>query len=283
MHLSNSILHAIEENNFDEITAPIFVKGYLRAYARIVSLNEDDMIQQYLEIYSNEDPPITSTSNMVPELSVSDTSMKWTTYLVIIIIGALLAAWWWNQELVQREPISLDTQNSTQQSSSNTEALIPAQIEAESDNTIAPLEAVAAADTDAAAVPLEPENSAISSSVVTTTVEAEKTVAKPVEPARQIETIILPSGIITRVAPGGSDQLQIIVNADTWADIEDSSGYRLAYDLLRADQTILLTGDAPFIVFFGNGHGVELLLNDKAFNVAPYIRDDNTARLKIGS
>jgi cytoskeleton protein RodZ len=40
MHLSLAILESIEENNFDDITAPIFVKGYLRAYARLVSLNE---------------------------------------------------------------------------------------------------------------------------------------------------------------------------------------------------------------------------------------------------
>ena len=30
MHLSVGILEAIEDNNFDDITAPIFVKGYLR-------------------------------------------------------------------------------------------------------------------------------------------------------------------------------------------------------------------------------------------------------------
>ena len=66
MHLSISILEAIEENDFDEITAPIFVKGYLRAYARIVSLDEDEMINLYSDYYSEEDPPITSTSNMAP-------------------------------------------------------------------------------------------------------------------------------------------------------------------------------------------------------------------------
>ena len=54
MHLSVSILESIEENNFEEITAPIFVKGYLRAYARIVSLGEDEMIQQYIEEQEGE-------------------------------------------------------------------------------------------------------------------------------------------------------------------------------------------------------------------------------------
>ncbi|MDH3388243.1 MAG: helix-turn-helix domain-containing protein, partial [Gammaproteobacteria bacterium] len=82
MHLSPAILEAIEENNFEEITAPIFVKGYLRAYARIVALDEDEMIQQYIDFYSEEDPPISSTSNMAPELSANDVRIKWTTYLV---------------------------------------------------------------------------------------------------------------------------------------------------------------------------------------------------------
>ncbi len=62
MHLSVAILESIEENNFEDITAPIFVKGYLRAYARIVSLDEEEMIRQYLDFYSDEDPPINSTS-----------------------------------------------------------------------------------------------------------------------------------------------------------------------------------------------------------------------------
>jgi len=43
-----------------------------------------------------------------------------------------------------------------------------------------------------------------------------------------------------------------------------------------------LMGEAPFSVFLGNGHGVEIMFNGKAIDVAPRIRDDNTASLKIG-
>ena len=96
MHLSVGIVKSIEENNFDDITAPIFVKGYLRAYARIVSLDENDMIDQYIDFYSEEDPPISSISNMASELSVTDPRIKWTTVIVVLTIGVSLSAWWWN-------------------------------------------------------------------------------------------------------------------------------------------------------------------------------------------
>ena len=53
MHLSTAILTSLEENNFEEITAPIFVKGYLRAYARLVKVDEEEIIQQYVSSYLN--------------------------------------------------------------------------------------------------------------------------------------------------------------------------------------------------------------------------------------
>jgi len=76
--------------------------------------------------------------------------------------------------------------------------------------------------------------------------------------------------------------MQIIVNADTWADVKDSNNYQLVYDLLRANSSLELSGQAPFTVFLGNGRGVEILFNGEEVGFAARIRDDNTARLKVG-
>ena len=84
------------------------------------------------------------------------------------------------------------------------------------------------------------------------------------------------------MAPGGSDKLNIIVHADTWADIKDASAYQLVYDLLRAGQSMELTGQAPFTLFLGNGHGVEVSFNDQEISLTSVIQDDNTARLNVG-
>ena len=83
------------------------------------------------------------------------------------------------------------------------------------------------------------------------------------------------------LAPVGSDKLKLIVHADTWADIKDANDFVLVYDLLRAEETIELTGQAPFFVFLGNGHGVEITFNGEEIDVASRVRDDNTARLNI--
>ena len=349
MHLSTRILKAIEKNEFEEITAPIFVKGYLRAYARIVALDEDEMIDQYVDFYSKEDPPITSTSNTTSELSATDPRMKWTTYLVVLVIGVLLAAWWWNQQLSDEEPISLDSQSSnleqsaaveTESVSSEIEAVSETQGEQEQTTVVsatpaiadpepepepepeveAEVEVVAVAEPEPVDVPvkeveaqavntdveeIEPEPVMSEQEMTASTVETEQNPVGQevgqIEPdtaeaetseidtsevaaatSGSLETSLGTRQEPSRIAPIGSDKLEVIVHADTWADIKDSNSYQLVYDLLRADNSVELTGEAPFTVFLGNGHGVEIIFNGDNITVAPRIRDDNTARLKIG-
>ena len=325
MHLSAAILKAIENNEFEEITAPIFVKGYLRAYARIVSLDEDDMIDQYINFYSKEDPPITSTSNTTSELSTADPRMKWTTYIVVLVIAVSLVAWWWNQQQSDEEPISLDSQSSSleQPAVAGTEG-VNNEIEAASEELIEADETGTAGTAQATSEPAvevetvaasEPEPTTVSDEEVaveqtSATVEPEpsaptdEVVASEVDEGEVIESEVVQSESATgevvaaengsletalgtrkepsRIAPSGSDKLEIVVHADTWADITDANSYQLVYDLLRADKSVELTGQAPFTVFLGNGHGVEIIYNGDDIAVAPRIRDDNTARLKIG-
>jgi len=85
------------------------------------------------------------------------------------------------------------------------------------------------------------------------------------------------------LAPTGSDKLQLVITADTWTDVKDANSYQLVYDLLRAGDSVEMTGEAPFSVFLGNGHGVEIRINGEPVDVSRRIRDDNTARLKVGS
>ncbi|MCP4981751.1 MAG: helix-turn-helix domain-containing protein [Gammaproteobacteria bacterium] len=296
MHLSTAILSAIEENNFEEITAPIFVKGYLRAYARIVSLDEDDMILQYVDYYSEEDPPISSTSNVVPELSVADVRMKWTTYLVVVALAVLLAAWWWNKEQSSEPPISLDTQSTEEQVSANS-GTVNSEIEAVSEDPVDAVEVVMPTDSLPVEEPAAVEPAAADPVTIEAVAEEPAEVVTAPQPMDAVsaetgnnESDSSSAGTVqsapiepVRLAPSGSDKLRIIVHADTWADIKDANDYQLVYDLLRADGVVELTGQAPFSVFLGNGKGVEIMFNGEAIEVAPRVRDDNTARLRIGS
>ena len=314
MHLSPSILEAIEENDFDEITAPIFVKGYLRAYARIVSLGEDEMIHQYVDFYSEEDPPINSTSHVVPELSATDARIKWTTYFVIVVLGVLLAAWWWNKQQNQEPPVSLDVQSSQMDENASTEAVVDSDIQAGSEIPVTSEASTAVAESESsessesadaavtatAEIPADSETTAdaaldpvaaevVAADTAADQVAATEAIALPVETESSAtidepepQAVASTRNNPAQVAASGSDKLKIIIHADTWADVKDSNNHQLVYDLLRADSSVELTGEAPFVVFLGNGHGVKILFNGEEVGFSASILDDNTARIDIG-
>jgi len=314
MHLSNDVVEAIEENNFNNITAPIFVKGYLRAYARIVSLDEDEMIQQYAEFYSDEDPPISSISNVTPEFSTSDKRVKLITYLVIVGLAVLFAIWWWNKHQTQTDLVSLDAQQSSEiqaveiaeEPATETTIEIQTSIEAlatttevqeslpdtneEPDDSNALMQVEPVPESEPGAMPAQSE--AVPDKVATMGADELRESINSEQPQQEKEVeqlqaseaaapVVL-SDAITRMSPAGSDQLKIVVNADSWVEISDANGHRMLYTLIRANQKFNLTGKAPFTVFFGNGYGVEITFNGEEVDLISQARDDNTVRLIIG-
>lgn len=290
MNLRLEILQSIENNHLDDITAPIFVKGYLRTYARLLSLDEEKIIQCYVEFSSNQDPPISinTTGQMALKVSTRNARIKWMAYLVVI---ALLSAWWWNT--MQNKPevvVSLDADPSI------TEVIIePIVVEAESSNLvetnrseivavgIEPLEEEGSAsmplvESQAVIVESNTETNTVAPDVVVESIFSEVLVN---ESTRQAST---PTFDTDRTAPVGSDLLDIIVNEDTWAEIKDANDYVLAYDLWKPNSRLQITGQAPFSAFLGNGYGVEIFINSESVDIVSHIQNDNnTVKLTIGT
>lgn len=56
--ISTRLLRALEEERFDLLPGGIFNKGFVRAYARYLCINEDDAVADYLQAAGNGDPDL---------------------------------------------------------------------------------------------------------------------------------------------------------------------------------------------------------------------------------
>ena len=294
MHLSAAILASLEENDFDQITAPIFVKGYLRSYARIVNLDEEEIIKQYAKYYTHNDPPISSTSNASPEINSDDARVKGTTWLIILVLVGLLAYWWWSRYQQPAQTVSLDSNEAAskvaQATDMSSESAIPLTIS--SNESTAPNRQQESAEGSQQAEASEPATSVEQTArnelqhinEILQQDEPEPT-SEPMQEVTQQELEIEAPAASSSSSEGeaiASTDLVITVNADTWADIKDANGNRLVYDLLRSGQNITLTGQAPFQAFLGNGYGVSIEYRGEPVDLSKNIRADNTARIRIG-
>ena len=97
LHLDEPKVRALERNDFDMLGAPVFAKGHLRKYAKLVGVDDDDVFADYYQLTRAErlPPIIVGRKKVRRELSPG----PWIA-VVIVILGAAAAYWW----ISSREP-----------------------------------------------------------------------------------------------------------------------------------------------------------------------------------
>jgi cytoskeleton protein RodZ len=88
LYLDTRIIQAIEVNHFNELGAPVYAKGYLKKYAKLVGLTEEEILTQYLK-----SPDATPAPALMPVALGSIPASRqplpgWVRWLVLAIIVA---------------------------------------------------------------------------------------------------------------------------------------------------------------------------------------------------
>ena len=99
--IGTRMLRALEEEHFDQLPGGIFNKGFIRAYARCVGMDEEQAIADYLvatgvtpsaKKSENDEAPILEPPSR--EENPATAGLPWGTFAVVLLIVALgFAAW----------------------------------------------------------------------------------------------------------------------------------------------------------------------------------------------
>ena len=89
------LLRALEEDRYDLISSPVYVKGFLDAYARYLGLDSNEIILQYQENYEKKTPlkgPGLEQRKTSPSLErkVTFSKKRVTLWLLIIAISVMV-------------------------------------------------------------------------------------------------------------------------------------------------------------------------------------------------
>lgn len=96
--ISMKFLHAIEENQFDLLPGGVFNVGFIRAYAKYIGVDDDEMVNNYLfhmqQLKEEEgDDPETGTTTGSSG-SFPDRRAAWLAAVVVVIAAAIVASWY---------------------------------------------------------------------------------------------------------------------------------------------------------------------------------------------
>jgi cytoskeleton protein RodZ len=99
--IGTRMLRALEEEHFDQLPGGIFNKGFIRAYARCLGMDEDQAVADYLVATGATPSPNKSENDQAPileppsrEENPATAGLPWGTFAVVLLIVALgFAAW----------------------------------------------------------------------------------------------------------------------------------------------------------------------------------------------
>lgn len=97
LRLNESVIDMIETNSFPENMPSIFVRGYIRAYGKLLQISEEEITVGLEPIKPN---PVTQEAMQAPvnqaepARNVKKLAMKAASALVVLTVFGLMAAWW---------------------------------------------------------------------------------------------------------------------------------------------------------------------------------------------
>jgi cytoskeleton protein RodZ len=290
LRLSPRHVSALEDERFDDLHGPTYVRGYLRNYARLVGLPVDEVLAAYGHEAKSE--PVTPTVRTPAQRQVKSTDrpIRLITYLIVVVLVVLVAVWWQGQSS-KTGPVNAGVgregaeTTDTSERAHPTEQIIVRAEQREHDSAALPRDVDAAPGADDLVTDAPPDAGAgVDDSPVGNAqapAEAGRLTADEAAaenaPVSDEAPAVRPSPAVEAVPEAGAvgaglSQLTLRYREACWTDIRDARGERLVYRTVPAGESIVVEGSAPFRIFFGNAQGVSLQVNGRPHDFSSSVR-----------
>lgn len=244
-----------EEDVLESELSPTFIRGYFKSYAKLLGLDQKDIIDRVERLGIKQSPPVEMHSfSKRTTRQRHDSRLKLVTTFIVLIIVFLVVAWWWQE--YQTSHIAQNSMSTSvaddimdvlssepspsvgEQTTTHNDDAVPA-VDANSD-TLAP----AADDT------------------ATATAADDNVSAEPPQAA--------------------ADPAELVMNfsAQCWVRIKDAQGNTLAFGNQQAGRTLHLSGELPYSMILGAPEAVTMELNGIPVEM-PSFRKGRALRLTI--
>ena len=294
LNLTTTSLGNLEAGAFDKLPGHTFARGYIRAYAKLLGIDQAILVQEFDQFTGTDSQGsnVHGLGRIEEPVRVSHTILRIVSLLLLIaVIGGGFV--WWQDQTSQRskdltsnamEHVEVESADGTTQihplDEPEDQAVAEGQAAPEAPVTAEqPAPEVAPAATAAVPAPVTP---AAAAHTPAAPVAQAHTPAAPVQapaPATPAAPAISPPTTPALIA--GDGRVQITFVADCWTQVTDGNGKVLFSGLKRKGDTLDQGGKPPLTLRLGFARGAQVAYNGQPVDVAPFTTGE-TARLKLG-
>lgn len=309
LNLTVSSLNHVETGAFDKLPGHTFARGYIRAYAKLMDLDQAalvDAFDRYTGTHA-KGSDVHSLGRIEEPVRLSHNILRGVSLLLLVAVVGGGFVWWQDQgSLRGKELAKIALEHVEVESADGTTQIHP--LDEPEDQAVSagqqpesaplPLEQGAADQPAAVPAPASPAPADTAALVPTPAQQAPvpaiasapAAAPAPVAPVAPAPAAVAPATPVAAVAaaepaaaavPAGSAKVAIQFVADCWTQVTDGNGKVLFSAIKRKGDNLELTGKPPFSVRLGFARGAQVSYNGQAVDVAPFTSGE-TARLKLG-
>ncbi|THF32117.1 helix-turn-helix domain-containing protein [Pseudomonas atacamensis] len=301
LNLTVTSLSNLEAGAFDKLPGHTFARGYIRAYAKLLGMDQTVLVQQFDQSTGTDSQGsnVHALGRIEEPVRVSHTILRIVSLLLLIaVIGGGFV--WWQDQTSQRtrdltslapEHVEVEGADGTTQIHPIDEPEDQAVAENQADNSTSlalPQSETNAESTGAesAAPATEPTAPAVAPSAPAQT--PAPVVAAPATPAPNVPATPAPAVPVAQApsaeaaAPvAGEGQVQLQFTGDCWAQVTDGRGKVIFSGLKHKGDSVTVSGKPPLNVRLGVARAAQVSYNGQPVDIAPFTSGE-TARLKLG-
>lgn len=273
IHLSEDVITAVERSDVSALPDPIFVQGYLRAYAKYLGVSVEGTLEEYARAVPHRLESELSPRSALPKQATSETPhIKIVSLLLIAIIvaAAVYGSYSYYSEIVStRNEFEDDSELLLPDISNSGQSDVYNEME---DNFNAP------ADYEQ-----NSENIFIQNEKVVDVVDKESVdiVSEQPDINKVEESDAEPTITATQTTATGDDVIELTAYQNSWVEIVDANNTKLYYNLIVQDHSLSFKGTSPFKVFLGNAPAVEIKVNDTSVDMTKFVRSNKIAQFEV--
>ncbi|MBD8192434.1 helix-turn-helix domain-containing protein [Pseudomonas fluorescens] len=288
LNLTTTSLGNLEAGAFDKLPGHTFARGYIRAYAKLLGIDQTVLVQEFDQFTGTDSQgsSVHGLGRIEEPVRVSHTILRIVSLLLLIaVIGGGFV--WWQDQASQRskdltsnamEHVEVESADGTTQihplDEPEDQAVAEGQATSEAPlATEQPTPETAPAATAAVPAPVTPATPAVPTAQAHTPVAPAPATPAPAAPAISPPT--------TPALIAGDGRIQVTFVADCWTQVTDGNGKVLFSGLKRKGDTLDQGGKPPLTLRLGFARGAQVAYNGQPVDVAPFTSGE-TARIKLG-
>ena len=260
LNLDSNLIELLENNDYEKFKVETYLKGYLRAYAKLLGIDGDRIIKLYKESNPEKEPEILPDVKPKNQKNSGDRSVKLFSYILGLTIVLSMLIWYQKNIMIKPDVnenyignIELNKNNEINGVDTSYKIIIHSDYWQWPIDNISERYRESGSNDQSKSLKNEKIQDELKEDVIQEQVL--ETEESPVYETQQ-----------------SADTVVLDLRGDSWVEVYDREGNRLFLDLARGGKNYIINGNSPFDILLGAANEVSIEFNGSVVNIEPYTR-----------